>query len=209
MIRLLICDDSAEARSLLRTLLADNAEIQIVGEAVNGEEAIALAAELQPDVVLMDLLMPVVDGVEATRRIRELWPGIRIVAFSGSDDDELLREMLDAGASAHCVKGAPLWELERAIAGASQPLFRLAHALTRALASGGVGQIVARELAELSGAAFAATYVLDQDGVLALSAMAGPAVPAAGNGSLASAPSVVARAVESAEPAEADGPELT
>ena len=66
MIRLLICDDSAEARRMLRTALATDREVEIVGEASNGSEAIALAVDLSPDVVLMDVAMPVLAGVEAT-----------------------------------------------------------------------------------------------------------------------------------------------
>ena len=131
MIRLLVCDDSAEARKLLHTILADDREIEIVGDATNGSEAIALALDLHPDVVLMDVAMPVLDGVEATRRLRELLPSTRIVALAGSDDLEVVNAMLDAGASAYCLKGAPLWELERAITGATEPLVRLAHSLGR------------------------------------------------------------------------------
>src|SRR6059036_470656 len=205
MIRLLICEDSAEARSLLRTLLAEHPEIEIVGEAADGQEALARTIELSPDVILMDVLMPVLDGVSATRRIRELRPDVRIVAFTGSDDNELVREMMNAGASAYCLKGAPIWELERALAGASQPLFRLAHALTRSLSSGSVAQLIARELAELTGALFAATYVTRAEGPPTMSAMAGPgARPATEVG----APGVVVRACSNAEPADADGTEL-
>ena len=86
MIRLLICDDSAEARRMLRTILAGDRELEIVGEASDGSEAIALAVDLQPDVVLMDVEMPVLDGVEATKRVREHFPATRIVALAGSDD---------------------------------------------------------------------------------------------------------------------------
>jgi diguanylate cyclase (GGDEF)-like protein len=205
MIRLLICEDSAEARSLLRTLLADHPEIEIVGEAADGREAIARTIELKPDVVLMDVVMPGVDGVTATQRIRELNPSVRIVAFTGSDDKEVVRRMIDAGANAYCMKGAPVWELERALAGASQPLFRLAHALTRSLASGSVAQLVARELAELTGAAFAATYVARGETMLTLGGMAGPSARPATD---VSAPSLVVRAFTNAEPADADGDEL-
>jgi two-component system response regulator NreC len=137
MIRLLICDDAPDARKVLRTILSDDREISIVGEARDGSEAIALALDLEPDVILMDVSMPVVDGIEATQKIRELLPSTRIVAFAGSDDLEVVDAMIEAGASAYCLKGAPLWELERAIAGASGP--------------------VARELVDLSGALCAAT----------------------------------------------------
>src|SRR5215470_18080569 len=122
MIELLICDDSAEARAVLRTMLADQPDIEVVGEAEDGGEAIAQAIALEPDVVLMDVSMPVVDGIAATRRVRELLPGARIVAFAGSDDGEIVNAMLEAGAGAYCLKGSPLWELERAIAGAGEPL---------------------------------------------------------------------------------------
>src|SRR5207244_374872 len=126
---LLICDDSAEARSLLRTVLADRPDIEIVGEAADGNEAVRQAIALRPDVILMDVSMPVLDGISATRRLLEVLPSCRIVAFAGSDDVEVVNAMLEAGASAFCVKGAPIWELERAIAGAGEPLVRLAQAL--------------------------------------------------------------------------------
>src|SRR5438045_6928647 len=107
MIRLLICDDSAEARMVVRTMLGDEQEIDVVGEASSGEEAIALSAELSPDVVLMDVGMPGLGGIEATKKIREMLPNARVVAFAGSDDSEVASAMIAAGASAYCVKGAP------------------------------------------------------------------------------------------------------
>ncbi len=189
MIRLLICDDSVEARSVLRTVLAAQPEIEIVGEAVDGSEAIAQALALEPEVVLMDVSMPVVDGIAATRRIRELLPATRVVAFGGSDDGEVVNAMLEAGAGAYCLKGSPLWELERAIAGAGEPLVRLAHALSRGL-PGGVGHLVARELAELSAGLCAATYLTSADVGLSLAGIAG--APVADR--LRSAPGVVLRA---------------
>src|SRR5439155_7062095 len=74
VIRLLICDDSAHARTALRAMLLERDEIEIVGEAHDGEEAVELAAALSPDVVLMDVAMPILDGVGATYRIRQLLP---------------------------------------------------------------------------------------------------------------------------------------
>ena len=100
MVRVLICDDSNEARRMLRTMLAEDRNLEIVGEATDGGQAIALGVDLMPDVVLMDVRMPVVDGIEATRRIRELVPGTRVVALAGSDDLEVVEQMVEAGASA-------------------------------------------------------------------------------------------------------------
>jgi diguanylate cyclase (GGDEF)-like protein len=203
VIRVLICDDSAEARRMLRTVLAQDRDFEIVGEAADGGEAIALGVDLEPDVVLMDVAMPVVDGVEATARLRELLPGTRIVALAGSDDLEVVESMLEAGASAYCVKGAPLWELERAIAGAGGPLVRLAHSLGRAL-PGGIGQLLARELVELTGALSATTYLSSSEAGLSLAGIAG----APTRDRLASAPGVAVRAFTEAVSATADAHEL-
>src|SRR2546426_10548747 len=171
MLRLLICDDSPETRELLRVRLAGQPEIEIVAEAENGEEAVSLAAASEPDVVLMDVRMPVLDGVTATRRIRRLLPKVRIVAYAGSDDSEDVMAMMEAGADAYCVKGAPLWELERAIAGASDPLVRLAHALARSVNGGGAAELLTRELAELTGASFARGYLASPQPTPSLAAL--------------------------------------
>ena len=203
MVRLLVCDDSTETRKLLRTMLADNREIEIVGEASNGSEAIAAALELEPDVVLMDVHMPVLDGIEATRRLHDLLPSARIVALAGSDEVEIVETMIEAGASAYCIKGGPLWELERAIAGAGEPLFRLGQALARARHDS-VGQLVAREVAELTRALCAATYLSSSDAGLSLAGLAG----APTRDRFTSAPGVVLRAFREATSAEADAHEL-
>src|SRR3954452_12288028 len=116
MIRLLICDDSAESRQGVRRMLAWQPQIEIGGGAEGGAQAVALAIALWPDVVLMDIEMPVLSGVEATRRIRKLLPGVRVVAYSGTGERETVISMIEAGASAYCVKGSPLWELERVVA---------------------------------------------------------------------------------------------
>jgi ribonuclease P protein subunit RPR2 len=204
MLRLLICDDAPDARESLRASLAAQPGIEVVAEAENGEEAIALAVAHRPDVVLMDVRMPVLDGVGATRRIRDLLPKARIVAFAGSDDAGDVMSMMEAGADAYCLKGAPLWELERAVAGASNPLVRLAHAISRSMNAGGTAELVARELAELTGAAFAATYLASADTSLSLAALSGPGAPE----SLHSAPGVVRRAFSELALAQADTHEL-
>jgi diguanylate cyclase (GGDEF)-like protein len=172
VIRLLICDALSDTRVELHSTLDEQDEIEVVGEAADAEQAIALAAALAPDVVLLDAELPLADGEAAISRIKRLLPGVRIVALAGSADRQAVDALIAAGADAYCVKGAPLWELERAIAGASDPLLRLAHALTRAPA-GGVGAIVARELHDLTGGAVAAVY-LASDATLGLAGAAGP-----------------------------------
>ena len=86
MLRLLIADDAPDAREAIRASLSGQPEIEVVGEAEDGEEAISLAASLEPDVVLMDVKMPVLDGIAATRRIRQLLPKARIVGTIAGDD---------------------------------------------------------------------------------------------------------------------------
>jgi len=203
MIRLLLCDDSGAARAALHAMLHHEGEIEVVGEAADGAEAVALAAELSPDVVLMDVAMPVLDGVGATAQIRRLLPGVRIVAFAGTSERDVVEAMLEAGADAYCVKGAPLWELERAIAGAGDPVFRLAHALTRA-AAGAIGALVARELHDLTGGAIAAVYLTSEAG-LTLAGAAGPV----GADALAAVPAAAARAFAECTPVPADTGKLS
>jgi len=204
MLKLLICDDSREVREAVKASLVGQLEIEVVAEAEDGEQAIALAAAARPDIVLMDVRMPVLGGVEATKHIRELLPGARIVAYAGSDDTDDVMAMMEAGANAYCVKGAPLWELERALAGASDPLVRLAHGISRSMNGGGITDLVARELADLTGASFAATYLASPESSLSLAALSGPNAPE----SLHAAPGVVARAFSELRLARADTHEL-
>ena len=101
--RLLIADDHALFRDSLRSLL-ESRGIEVVGEAVNGREAVELAARLVPDIVLMDLGMPEVGGLEATRRLVAAQPGVRVVVLTASTDDEDLFEALKAGAQGYLLK---------------------------------------------------------------------------------------------------------
>jgi diguanylate cyclase (GGDEF)-like protein len=174
MIRLLVCDGSADYRASLRATLAEQPEISVIAEASDGQEAVDLALALSPDVVLMDFALPGMDGVAATRAIRELLPDVRVVALIVQGEREVAEAMLSAGAAACCVKGAPLWELERALAGAAEPLVRLAYMLARSASATGAGELVAREIAELTGGA-AAVYLAAPDVGVSLAATAGPA----------------------------------
>lgn len=104
-IRVLITDDHARSRNSLRALLATWPEVEVVGEAANGQEAVRRIKEWQPDVVLMDARMPMMDGFEATRQIKNKWPGIRIIMLTLYATYKT--EALAAGADAFLIKGCP------------------------------------------------------------------------------------------------------
>jgi DNA-binding NarL/FixJ family response regulator len=115
MIRIILVDDQALFRAGLRTMLVGQG-FDVVAEAANGEEAVKLAAEMTPDVVLMDLRMPVLDGVEATRRIAKLSGAPRVIALTTFDDDEPVFEALRAGALGYLLKDTSSEKLAEAIA---------------------------------------------------------------------------------------------
>ncbi|MCI0486644.1 MAG: response regulator transcription factor [Blastocatellia bacterium] len=119
-IRILIVDDQALFREGLRTLLSVRADLEVVGEAANGEEALRLAAVLNPAVILMDLQMPVLDGVAATRRLRRERPECRVIVLTTFDDDEYVFEGLRAGAVGYLLKDAPSEKLVEAIRAAAR-----------------------------------------------------------------------------------------
>jgi two-component system, NarL family, response regulator NreC len=114
-IKVLIADDHAVVRAGLRMLLESDSEINIVGEAENGEEAIRLSKELKPDIILMDVTMPVLDGVEATRRVRSQTPAPAVLALTIHEGTEYFFHMLQAGACGYVPKRAAPEELLRAI----------------------------------------------------------------------------------------------
>lgn len=106
--RILIVDDQAEFRSGLRDLLSTAPGIEIAGEASNGEEAVIAALRLTPDIVLMDIRMPVMDGIAATLAIRSRDPQACILVLTTFDEDRLVRESIRAGAAGYLLKGTPL-----------------------------------------------------------------------------------------------------
>ena len=114
-IRVLIVDDMAQVRQDLRTVLTLAGDIEIVGEAGDGLEAVGQAQALRPEVVVMDLEMPVMDGYEATRRIKALCPACRVVALTIHAGEAERQKALQAGMADVVVKGAPLEVLLRAI----------------------------------------------------------------------------------------------
>jgi DNA-binding NarL/FixJ family response regulator len=103
-VRVLLADDQALFREALATLLEVRPEIEVVGEAADGAEALDRVVELRPDVVLMDLHMPVLDGIAATRRLRAEQPGTRVLALTTFDDDEDVFAALRAGAVGYLLK---------------------------------------------------------------------------------------------------------
>jgi len=119
-ITVLLADDQALFREGLHTLLSTHAELRVVGEAANGDEAVQLAAELRPAVVLMDVQMPVLDGVAATRRLRAAQPECRVILLTTFDDDEYVFEGLRAGAAGYLLKDAPSARLVEAIRAAAR-----------------------------------------------------------------------------------------
>src|ERR687890_142548 len=103
-VRILITDDHGVVRQGLRMFLSLDPEFEIVGEAENGEEAVAMARELRPDVVLMDLLMPVMDGIEATGAIRRELPDVEVIALTSVLEDVSVTEAVRAGAIGYLLK---------------------------------------------------------------------------------------------------------
>jgi DNA-binding NarL/FixJ family response regulator len=116
-IRVLICDDHAPFREGLRALLGTTTELEVVGEAPDGRAAVAAALTLQPDVVLMDLTMPGMSGVEATERVLARCPHIAVLVLTMVEDDQALFAALQAGARGYLLKGARKAEILRAVQG--------------------------------------------------------------------------------------------
>jgi NarL family two-component system response regulator LiaR len=125
-IRMLIADDHSVVRQGLKMFLALDADLQVVGEATNGAEAIKLAHELRPDVVLMDLLMPVMDGITAIATIRQQLPDTEVIALTSVLEDEKVVGAVRAGAIGYLLKDTEADELRRAIKAAAAGQVQLA-----------------------------------------------------------------------------------
>lgn len=132
-IRVLVVDDHYIVRGGLRTCLRAFHDLELVGEAANGEEAVRQAQALAPDVVLMDVKMPVMDGIEATRLIRERCPGTRVIALTSFVEKELVPRALQAGAISYLLKNVSPLELAEALRAAARGQSTLSPEATQAL----------------------------------------------------------------------------
>lgn len=141
-VRLVLGDDHKMFRDGLRPLLARHRELEVVGEASDGREAVELAEALRPDLVILDVSMPVLNGVEAARRIRQIDPGIRVAMLTMHSDRRFVLESLNAGATAYLLKDDAFEDLIRAIPRILAGQVVLAER---------IGSQVAREYAALAG----------------------------------------------------------
>jgi NarL family two-component system response regulator LiaR len=129
----MIVDDHAMVRSGLAAFLSVTDDCVLVGEAENGAQALRMCAELSPDVVLMDLVMPDMDGVAATRALRERFPAVKVIALTSFPEEQLIQSVLEAGALSYLLKNVGADELTRAIRAARQGQATLAPEAAQAL----------------------------------------------------------------------------
>ena len=132
-IRVMIVDDHDMVRRGLASFLKIKADLELVGEANNGREALRLCEQVQPDVILMDLVMPEMDGTAATQVIRERWPQVQVIALTSFQEKELVREVLQAGAISYLLKNVSVDDLTEAIPAAYAGRPTLAPEATQAL----------------------------------------------------------------------------
>ena len=132
-IRVIIVDDHAVVRGGLRLFLLAFEDLELVGEAGNGEQALRLCEQAQPDVILMDLVMPGMNGVQATRKIREGYPQIQVIALTSFDEEDLVQRALEAGAISYLLKNVSASELAAAIRAAHAGRSTLAPEAAQAL----------------------------------------------------------------------------
>ena len=146
-IRVLLAEDHTIVRQGLRSILDGREGIQVVGEAKDGREAVEKAQQLQPDIVLMDLSMPLLSGLEATRQIKSLCPQIEVLVLTMHADEEYVFQILQAGASGYLLKQSAVGELVTAIQAVDQGDSYLSPAISRKVVDGYVRQ--AREQSQV------------------------------------------------------------
>lgn len=143
-LRILLADDHEMIREGIKLLVNRQAEMEIIGEADNGRAAIALAQELKPDVVVMDISMPEMNGLKATERLKKLCPEIKVLTLTRHADDAYLRKLLKAGASGYLLKKSASGELVRAIRTVATGGTYLDPAVTERVVSDAIGGRAAR-----------------------------------------------------------------
>lgn len=148
MIRILVADDHRMVRAGLRSLLAAVEDVQVVAEAADGAQAVQAVADSAPDLVLMDLSMPMLDGIAATRAIRTAHPGVRVVVLSSFDDQGRVRQALAAGATGYVLKDCTPEELLTAIRSAAAGHAPLDPRVAGALLPRTEGPTVAEQLSQ-------------------------------------------------------------
>jgi DNA-binding NarL/FixJ family response regulator len=148
MTRVLLADDHKILRQGLRTLLEQENDIEIVGEADNGRASVKLAGELAPDVVIMDVAMPDLNGIDATRRITEAEPKARVLALSMHSDGRYVKGMLQAGARGYILKDCAAEELTRAIRTVMADQVYVSPGVTGTIVDDYVRQLAATEIEE-------------------------------------------------------------
>ncbi len=114
-VKIVLSDDNDAIRRIQRAILEADPDFEIVGEACNGQEAIRLVEQLQPDVVIMDINMPIINGFEATRKIHVSYPDVKVLGFSSHVGEAYVRGMLQAGASGYLVKPSSMDEMKSAV----------------------------------------------------------------------------------------------
>lgn len=130
-IRILLADDHTILRNGIRAILEDEPGMEVVGEAEDGRTAVSLASQLKPDIVIMDIAMPLLNGLEATRQIRRTCPGVKVIILSMHDNEEYIVQVLEAGAMGYILKDAAARELINALRTVHRGEAVLSPAITR------------------------------------------------------------------------------
>jgi len=135
-IRILLADDHAILREGIRALLEDQADLQVVGEAADGRRTVELACQLLPDVVVIDIGMPLLNGIEATRQIKRVCPTVAVLVLTMHDNEEYVSQLLEAGAGGYVLKRAASAELVTAIRAVASGQSYLSPSITRLIVEG-------------------------------------------------------------------------
>jgi DNA-binding NarL/FixJ family response regulator len=139
-IRIVLADDHAILREGIRALLEDQHDMMVVGEAADGRKAVELACQLKPDMVVMDIGMPLLNGLEATRQIKHDCPEVAVLVLTMHDNEEYVSQLLAAGAAGYVLKRAASSELVTAIRAVAQGQSYLSPAVTKVLIEGYIGR---------------------------------------------------------------------